>query len=378
MIIGGYRDINVGPVIARVFEKVGYLFHAKESSENSLAPSQFAYRDGGCCTNALLTIQHRVLSFLDNSACKGVRLFSMDLSKTLDIVKHVLLADKLKSHVLNPYIQNWCLSCLSDWQQRVVYNNSFFGEWKDVNKGMTQESVNVFLNDLNIQLEGVDILFKYVDDTNIVIPLWKDGVDQSPEVVGNFLRWSEKNSMSCNPGKSKELTMRKKGFVEELCKIHNLPQCSELKLLGVIFQYNCKHASHVREKLVKANKCLHVVRTLRQDGYNQEELGYMFRSIVMANFLYVLSVYGASSSDLNNVHHFSGRCYKRRYISRKLNVRELLERSDCRIFRKALRTNSPLVPEDFTRKEFHQLRAKKTMLLSSYSGNRALQIVLCE
>ena len=114
----------------------------------------------------------------------------MDLSKTLDIVKHVLLADKLKSHVLNPYIQNWCLSCLSDWQQRVVYNNSFFGEWKDVNKGMTQESVNVFLNDLNIQLEGVDILFKYVDDTNIVIPLWKDGVDQSPKVVGNFLRWS--------------------------------------------------------------------------------------------------------------------------------------------------------------------------------------------
>ena len=38
--------INVAPVIARVFEKVGYLFHAKESSENSLAPSQFAYRDG--------------------------------------------------------------------------------------------------------------------------------------------------------------------------------------------------------------------------------------------------------------------------------------------------------------------------------------------
>ena len=65
-------------------------------------------------------------------------------------------------------------------------------------------------------------------------------------------------------------------------------------------------------------------------------------------------------------------------IYRKLNVRELLKRSDCRIFRKALRTNSPLVPEDFTRKEFHQLRVKKTMLLSSYCGNRALQIVLCE
>ena len=47
--------------------------------------------------------------------------------------------------------------------------------------------------------------------------------------------------------------------------------------------------------------------------------------------------------NLNNVHHFLHRCYKRRYISRKLNIRELLERSDCPIFRKALRTNSPLV-----------------------------------
>ena len=47
--------------------------------------------------------------------------------------------------------------------------------------------------------------------------------------------------------------------------------------------------------------------------------------------------------NLNHVHHFLDRCYKGRYISRKLNIRELLERSDCPIFRKALRTNSPLV-----------------------------------
>ena len=92
-------------------------------------------------------------------------------------------------------------------------------------------------------------------------------------MVGNFLRWSEKNSMSCNPGKSKELTMRKNGFLEELCKIHNLPQCSELKLLGVIFQYNCKHASHVRGKLVKANKCLHVVLRSKNSSARRVQSG---------------------------------------------------------------------------------------------------------
>ena len=61
----------------------------------------------------------------------------------------------------------------------------------------------------------------------------------------------------------------------------------------------------------------------------------------MPSFLYGLSVYGASSADLNNVQHFLDRGYKRRYILRKLNIRDLLERSDCRTFGKA--TNSPLV-----------------------------------
>ena len=150
-----YHSINVTPVIARVFEKVVYHLHTKVSFQNSLAPSQFAYRDGGSWINALLTIQHRVLSFLDNPACKGVRLFSMDLSKAFDMVKHVLLADKLKSLDLNPFIQNWYLSFLSDRQQRVVYNKGFVGKWKDINKGATQGSVcrpylfNVFLNYLN-------------------------------------------------------------------------------------------------------------------------------------------------------------------------------------------------------------------------------------
>ena len=84
-------------------------------------------------------------------------------------------------------------------------------------------------------LKGADIHFKYADNTNIVITLWKDGVDQSPEVMAIFYVGLKKKSMSCNPGKCKELTMHKKGFVEELCKIHNISRCSRLKLSGVMF-----------------------------------------------------------------------------------------------------------------------------------------------
>lgn len=50
--------------------------------------------------------------------------------------------------------------------------------------------------------------------------------------------------MPCNPRKCKELTLRKKGFVEELYEIHdNISQCSD--------KHNYKCASHVRENLLR-------------------------------------------------------------------------------------------------------------------------------
>ncbi|PFX17276.1 putative RNA-directed DNA polymerase from transposon X-element [Stylophora pistillata] len=103
----------------------------------------------------------------------------MDFSKAFDSVKHDLLSVKLKQIGLSPYITNWYLSFLEGRKQRLLYDG-FFGQWKDVSKGTMQGSVSgphlftIFLNDLEISLNGKDILFKYADDTNIVLPVWKE------------------------------------------------------------------------------------------------------------------------------------------------------------------------------------------------------------
>ena len=81
---------------ARALEKAIYRNHAKDIAEQNLNSSQFAYRDGGNCTDALLAIQHTVYHYLDQPNCKAVRLFTMDLSKAFDSVKHPLLSGKLK------------------------------------------------------------------------------------------------------------------------------------------------------------------------------------------------------------------------------------------------------------------------------------------
>ncbi|CAB4023089.1 RNA-directed DNA polymerase from transposon X-element, partial [Paramuricea clavata] len=221
---GDFRGINITPVIARTFEKLVY---------NS---------------------QNKVLSFLDRANCKAVRLFSMDFSKAFDSVKHSLLSEKLKTVPLNPYIINWYLNFLKNRKQRVVCND-FCGEWMDVNKGTTQGSVsgpylfNIFLNDLEVDIDGENALFKYADDSNIIVPVWSEGPDTSTDTVGQFLSWSDDNFMTCNPGKCKELIIRKKGYNDQLDNVYNIPQCKELPILGTTFQDNLKFTSHVRDVL---------------------------------------------------------------------------------------------------------------------------------
>ena len=132
-------------------------------------------------TDALLLIQHRINSYLDNinPDCKAVRLITMDVSKAFDSMIHELLATRSKKLPPNSYITICYLNFLKARKQRVCCNN-FECDWKPVNKGATRGSVsspylcNVFLNDLNITLGNHDALFKYADDSTIITPVWKE------------------------------------------------------------------------------------------------------------------------------------------------------------------------------------------------------------
>ena len=58
---------------------------------------------------------------------------------------------------------------------------------------------------------------------------------------------------------------------------------------------------------------------------------------------YGLSVYGAYKRDLNTVQNFVNRCYKRRYLSVPLNVKDIMLTQDKKLFSKARAlTNHPL------------------------------------
>lgn len=261
-------------------------------------------------TNALLSIQHHVYKHLDNQDCKAVRILTMDFSKAFHSVNHNLLTAKLKQLPLNPYIVNWYHSFLHERQQRVSSSNHVCTQ-KVVNKRTTQGSVNgpylfnAFLNDINIFHNDVTAFFKCADDSTITAPVSSIS-DPSDRLVELFLKWTRENNMICNPCKCKELIVRKnlKNNNTQYEHICDIPWCNSLSLLGVTLQGNCKFNEHVRLKLVEANRCLHVLRSLRKEQFSQVEIDHLFKSLVMPKFTYCLSEYGASESELNNTIFF--------------------------------------------------------------------------
>ena len=252
----------------------------------------------------------------------------MNFSKAFDSVKHNLFSTKLKQLHVPPYLVNWYHSFLSGRQQQILSGN-YHCRWKAVNKGTTQGRVsgphlfNIFLNDLEITYGGFPALFKYADDSTTVAPVLGN-TDTSVMLVDEFLNWSRENCRSCNSSKCKELEIRKKSKKDTYNPVNCIPQHNELCLLGITLQSDCNFSSHVKVKLVKANKCLYMLRILRKEQYDQNEIDLLFKTIVLPNLTYGLSMYGAYERYLNTVQNFLNRCYKRRYISVSLNVKGIM------------------------------------------------------
>ena len=79
--------------------------------------------------------------------------------------------------------------------------------------------------------------------------------------------------------------------------------------------------------------CLHVLRSLRKEQYSRVEIDHLFKSLVLPNFTYCLSVYGASESDLNMIQPFLDHCHKRRFVSSPVSIKDVLYTQDCKILK---------------------------------------------
>ena len=72
-----------------------------------------------------------------------------------------------------------------------------------------------------------------------------------------------------------------------------------------------------------------VLRSLWKEGFSQGEVDHLpvFSALVLLNFTYGLPLYGVADSDLMVIKNFLDRCFKRKYTSKRMDIRELLEKA---------------------------------------------------
>ena len=117
---------------------------------------------------------------------------------------------------------------------------------------------------------------------------------------------------------------------------HGIKQYSHVDILGLTFQSNGKFTINIEAKLGEVNRCLYVIRSLRKEGYNQEQIDLFFKSVILSKLTYGLSVYGACNAELNVVQSFLNRCFRRHYSSKLFDIYKLLEQSVKSLFFKEL------------------------------------------
>ena len=92
---------------------------------------------------------------------------------------------------------------------------------------------------------------------------------------------------------------------------------------------------------------------------SQAEIDHLFTSLVLPNFLYDLPIYGASEPDLNIIQNFLDGCHKRRFISYPISIKDLLNKQDCKIFKKVISVeNHRLGPYIPSKRNVYTISAK--------------------
>ena len=116
--------------------------------------------------------------------------------------------------------------------------------------------------------------------------------------------------------------------------MNNITQVSCLKVIGVTLQSNHRSNEHINVKLQESNKCLYAITRLRIESYQQPDVNYLFRSIVLSKLTYGLPIYAALIPKLTTVQKFLQRCLKGNYSSYQIDIYRVLQQINRSLFKK--------------------------------------------
>jgi hypothetical protein len=336
--LSDFRPISVTPNLCRLAEKLVVSQWLRPAIKPIDICDQFAFRPTGSTTVALTFCFYHVTKLLETN--QYVRCFLIDFRKAFDTVNHAILINKLKYLKLPFFVHNWIINFLSGRSQQVKFDGSLSSTCT-ITRSIIQGSglgptlYVVMESDLHPISGWINLLFKFADDTNLLVP---QNTDFSAKAeINNIRYWAFENKMEINWDKTKELVFRRPSTNLSILPdpIFNIEQVLEARLLGVVINAKFSFLSHINYLLSVCAQRQYLLKLLRQQGLPPDQLDVVYNAIIVSRITYVLPVWaGFLTADLTNrINAMLRKSFKWGYSKQCDNISKLIELADNKLFK---------------------------------------------
>jgi hypothetical protein len=220
-----------------------------------------------------------------------VRCLLIDFAKAFDTVDHVILLRKLNLLALPDCIKNWINNFLTGRTQITKVCNEYLA-CLSINRSIVQGSgigPSLFIlmeSDLH-PLCRDNIMFKYTDDTDLLVPERSDVTMQ--QEFQHVQEWASRNKMVVNFTKTKELVFHRPhpSKFSITPSFPNLELVQDAKLLGVVLSHNISFEKHLVTVLASCSKRFYLLKTLRDGGMPLSKMNEIFCYLLSVEFCIV-------------------------------------------------------------------------------------------
>ena len=304
-----YRPIALLSIFSKIIEKIVAIRVIKYcNSQNIFTNSQHGFRAQRSTTTAIIELLDEI--YLQQSKNKYVLGIFIDLMKAFDVVKLVLLLQKLEfigirgncleflKSYLNGRSQFVSLTQINDAWERINYETDL----KQNNHGVPQGSVLgpllflLFINDIEDAIQKCCKIVLYADDIALIIngTNMKELISNKNKVMSLLENYLKINSLIMNQQKTKYVLFNKSQSTERLFEQESgLTLSSDCKYLGVhIDSKLCwdKHIDVLGKRLSSLNFAFKIVRK----SANLETLKTMYYGQVHSLLNYAILAWGSS------------------------------------------------------------------------------------
>ena len=308
------RPISILPTVSKVMEKC-VLASMKKKFLALYGPLQFGFRPQSSTELAHIRAHDFITKNLDFPSCVGVVILSFDMQKAFDCLRHDSLLLSLADGKLPRKFLLWCASFLQNRSQRVRLSDSTSSSFLKVTSGVPQGSILApFLFSTHVRslngLTSTSITIKYADDVMTLIPLSQDSnIDMIVKnEVAYVESWCNLHGMKLNASKTKRMLFRKQlNFYDPFL---NDSLCTQLKILGIIYDENLNWNAQIDTMTRKANQKCFLLRSLKQI-LTKTDLTYVYNAFILSNLEYCSALFvGITRKNSEKLERVRRKCHR--------------------------------------------------------------------